>query len=60
MSSGFGEAKITLNLDEIDGIIKKYKKIQKYKKSSFYAIKTMDGTEEIISSLVKEYQEDPI
>ena len=70
MSAGFGgdpnqgrvgkDAKITIDLDNIDTIIKQYKKIKKYQKSSLYAIKSMDGTEEIVSSLVKEAQEDPI
>lgn len=60
MKEGFGEAKITINLDGIDDILKKYKKIQKYKKSSLYTIKSIDGTENVISSLIKEYKEDPI
>ena len=62
MTAGFGESKIkvNLNVDEIDNILKKYKKIKKYQKSSLYAIKTIDGTETIVSSLIKEAQEDPI
>jgi len=70
MSAGFGgvpnenrvgkDAKITIDLDHIDIILKQYKKIKKYQKSSLYAIKTMDGTEEIISSLIKEAEENPI
>ena len=70
MSAGFGgdpnqgragkDLNININLDNIDVILKQYKKIKKYQKSSLYAIKSMDGTEEIVSSLVKEAQEDPI
>lgn len=54
--SGFKkeDLNITLNLDEIGEIIKKYKKIKKYQKSSIYAIKTMDGTENIVSKLIEE------
>ena len=69
MSAGFGgqgkenrigkDATITINLDNIDYVIKQYKKIKKYQKSSLYAIKTMDGTEEIVNSLIKEAEENP-
>ena len=70
MSSGFGgqgkenrigkDAKITIDLDNIDIVLKKYKQIKKYQKSSLFAIKTMDGTEEIVSSLIKEAEENPL
>ncbi len=70
MSAGFGgvpnenrigkDAKITIDLDNIDIVLKQYKKIKKYKKSSLFAIKTMDGTEDIVSSLVKEAEENPL
>ena len=70
MSAGFGgspnenrvgkDAKITIDLDNIDNVIKQYKKIKKYQKSSLFAIKTMDGTEEIVSSLIKEAEENPM
>ena len=70
MSAGFGgqgkenrigkDAKITIDLENIDYVIKAYKKIKKYQKSSLFAIKTMDGTEEIVSSLIKEAEENPL
>jgi hypothetical protein len=70
MSAGFGgasgenrigkDAKITIDLDNIDHVIKQYKKIKKYQKSSLFAIKTIDGTEDIISSLIKEAEENPL
>ena len=70
MSAGFGgqgkenrvgkDANITIDLDNIDQVIKQYKKIKKYQKSSLYAIKTIDGTEKIVSSLVKEAEENPL
>lgn len=70
MSAGFGgqgkenrigkDAHITIDLDNIDIVLKQYKKIKKYQKSSLYAIKTMDGTEQIISSLIKEAKENPL
>jgi hypothetical protein len=48
MSTGFGgqgaenrigkDANITIDLDNIDHVIKEYKKIKKYQKSSLYAL----------------------
>ena len=62
MSEGFndGKVKVNVNVDEIDTILKKYKKLNKYKKSALFAVKTIDGTESIITSLIKEAQEDPV
>jgi hypothetical protein len=70
MSAGFGgqgkenrvgkDAKITIDLDNIGQVIKQYKKIKKYQKSSLFAIKTMDGTEDFVSSLIKEAEENPM
>lgn len=70
MSAGFGgdpnqgrtgkDLNISIDLDNIDNILKQYKKIKKYQKSSLYAVKVMDGTEEIVSSLIKEAEENPI
>jgi hypothetical protein len=70
MSAGFGgdpnqgrlgkDLNIKIDLDNIDLVIKQYKKIKKYQKSSLYAIKTMDGTEDIVSSLIKEAEENPL
>jgi hypothetical protein len=70
MSAGFGgqgkenrvgkDAKITIDLDNIDIVLRQYKKIKKYQKTSLYAIKTMDGTEDIVSSLIREAEENPL
>lgn len=61
MSAGFNnKVKVNVNVDEIDTILKKYKKIKKYQKSSLYAVKVIDGTETLVSSLIKEAEEDPI
>ena len=62
MSEGFNDGKVKVNVivDEIDIILKKYKKLNKYKKSALFAVKTIDGTESIITSLIKEAQEDPV
>lgn len=52
--SGF--AKVIINKDEVDNLLKKYKKIKKYMSSSYYDIKKMDNTETIVNNLL---QEDP-
>ena len=59
MSEGFSEEQleVAINKAEIKKLLKKYKKIKKYQRSPLFAIKTMDGTEEIISSLIKEAEE---
>jgi hypothetical protein len=54
-----GKAKVTLYTDEVNNLIKKYKKIKKYMRSPLYQVKTMDGTEEVVSELLKEYEENP-
>jgi hypothetical protein len=64
MSTGFrsekGKATVIINDDEVGKILKKYKKLNKYRKSSLFTVKTIDGTENIISSLIKEAEENPI
>ena len=62
MSEGFddGKAKVNINTDELSKIIKKYKKLNKYKRSAVFTVKTIDGTENVISSLLKEAEEYPI
>lgn len=67
MSAGFGaekikngKAKVIINDEEVNKLLKRYKKIKKYMKSSLYTIKTIDGTEELVSSLIKESTEDPV
>ena len=48
------ELKVNVSNEEIDKIIKKYKKIQKYRKSSLFAVQSMDQTEDMISKMVDE------
>ena len=55
---GFANQGSQLNVQvskaEIDKIVKKYKKIQKYRKSSLFAVQSMDETEEMIAKMVDE------
>ena len=63
MNRGFNknvEVEFELPEQDLNRLLKEYKKIKKYQKSSLYAIKTMDGTEEIVSSLIKEAEENPL
>lgn len=60
MSSGFSEEKIevSVNKQELQKILKTYKKIKKYQKSSLYKIKCIDGTETLIKNLLKDMTND--
>jgi hypothetical protein len=64
MSTGFDDTsnknRTGIDFDYVDIILKQYKKIKKYKKSSLYTIKTMDGMETVISSLIKEAEENSL
>ena len=43
--------------DMVQSILKKYKKIKKYQRSNIFEVKTMDGTEDIVSEMIKEGEE---
>jgi hypothetical protein len=59
MKEGFDNvAKVTVYKDEVEKILKNYKKIKKYMKSPLFAIKTMDGNENIVNSLLSNNAED--
>lgn len=67
MSAGFGaekpkngKATVIIDDNEIAKILKKYKKLNKYRRSSLFAVETMDGTENIITKLIKEAEENPM
>jgi hypothetical protein len=61
MSEGFSEEKIEVAIykDEVKKLLKKYKNIKKYQRSSIFEVKTMDGTENYVSKLIKEAEENP-
>jgi hypothetical protein len=60
MTAGFenNKAKVILDDDEVSKLLKKYKKVKQYMKSPLFAVKTMNGTEAYVSSLIKEAQEE--
>lgn len=60
MSKGFNKVKVEINPDEVGKLLKQYKKIKKYMKSPLYEVKVMDGTENVVSKLLQEYEENPL
>ena len=57
--SGFGNYNVefeglNMNQDQVQALVKKYKKLKKYQKSSLFAVKTIDGTENLISKMIEE------
>ena len=59
MSKGFdiNFEGLDMNPDEVQDLLKKYKKIKKYQKSNLFAVKTMDGTEDYVSKMIEEARE---
>ena len=59
MSKGFdiNFEGLDMSQESVQELVKKYKKIKKYQKSSLFAVKSMDGTEEIVSRMVEEARE---
>jgi len=48
---------LDMSQESVQELVKKYKKIKKYQKSSLFALKSMDGTEDIVSRMVEEARE---
>ena len=55
MGSGFNDEE-DLAPEELGKLIKKYKKMHKYRKSSIFAVKNMDNTEKIAREVVEEFK----
>ena len=51
------QGNVNINQEEYRKVLKKYKKLKKYMKSSIFAVKTMDDTEKLVSGLLKEAEE---
>jgi hypothetical protein len=61
MSEGFSnKLKVEINSDGVDKLLKEYKKIKKYMRSPLYQVKKIDGTEKVVSELLKEYEDNPL
>ena len=59
MSKGF-DVEFEMPQEDIDKLLKRYKKLKKYQKSSLFAVKEMDGTETVISRMVQELKDNPL
>ena len=60
MSNGFDIEEGDQSIEELNRLVKKYKKLNKYTKSSIFAVKTMDNNEKIISDMVEELKNKPL
>ena len=61
MSEGFNnKLKVEIDTNEVDKLLKEYKKIKKYMRSPLYQVKKIDGTEKVVSELLKEYEDNPL
>ena len=49
---------IDMNPDQVQELLKKYKKVKKYQKSNLFTIKTLDGSETLISKMIEEAKEE--
>ena len=54
-----GDLNIEMNLDAINDVRKKYKKIKRYMRSSIYTIAMMDGKEKIVNGLLGNEEDNP-
>jgi DNA mismatch repair ATPase MutS len=68
MSEGFGgfvnekkdkQLRLYIRNREVDKLIKEYKKLKKYQKSSIFEIEKLSGQETKIDKLINEYGIDP-
>lgn len=60
MSQGFNNVKVEINPDEVGKLLKQYKNIKRYMRSPLYEVKVMDGTENVVSKLIQEYEDNPL
>jgi len=61
MSKGFNDSKFDVQFElptnQVNRLLKEYKKIKKYQKSNLFTIKTIDGTENVVSKMIDEAKE---
>ena len=57
---GFKDHKLNVNVnqEELNKLVKVYKKLNKYRKSSLFAVQNMDNTEKIVSEMIAELKKD--
>ena len=52
------ELKVNVNQEELNKLVKVYKKLNKYRKSTLFAVQNMDNTEKIVSEMIAELKKD--
>jgi len=61
MKKGFSDSnfdvKFELPSEQVDRLLKEYKKIKKYQRSNLFTVKSIDGTENVVSKMVEEAKE---
>ena len=57
MKDDLGKLNVNIDPDEVKKLVKEYKKLKKYMRSSLYEIREMDGKEKIIKDLLSDYDE---
>ena len=51
------DLKVNLDPDTLRKVMKDYKKIKKYMRSSIFAVKQMDGNEKVMTKLLKNIED---
>jgi hypothetical protein len=61
LTKGFEDKKVkcTIDNEELNKVVKRYKNVKKYMRSPLFAVKTMDGTEDYVSKLIEEGETQP-
>jgi hypothetical protein len=61
LTKGFEDKKVkcTIDNEELNKVVKRYKNVKKYMKSPLFVVKTMDGTEDYVSKLIEEGETQP-
>ena len=57
MSTDSNELNVNINPDELKKVMKKYKKLKKYMKSSLFQVRKMDNNEKVISRLLEDVED---
>ena len=63
MNKGFNkdfDVELEIPKSDIDGLLRKYKKLKKYQKSSFHEIEKLNGNTTVIDKMIQESNDDPI
>jgi hypothetical protein len=53
------DLKLQIRTDEVDKLIKEYKRLKKYQKSTLYELSRISGKDNVLDKLLNEYGIDP-